>query len=59
MWNMPHMLGGMQFAFGGVVLFLGLLLGGIAILSINIVLLVKVARMEKMLKRRQDDSPRS
>jgi len=55
MWNMPHMLGGMRFAFGGAVLAIGLFLAGVAVLAINIVVLIKVSRMEKMLKQQQSN----
>ena len=56
MWNMPHMLGGMRFAFGGAILALVFFLAGVAVLAINIVVLIKVARMEKMLKRQEETS---
>jgi len=46
------MMGGARFALGGgILLGLGLLLTGIAVLAVNIVILIKVIRMEKALMR--------
>lgn len=57
--SIPHILGGMRFAFGGVVAVIGLFLAGVAILVINIVILIKVIRIEKILKKHGEDNTQS
>jgi hypothetical protein len=54
--SIPHILSGMRFAFGGAVAASGLFLVGIAVLAINIVILIKVIRMEKILKKHEEDN---
>ena len=51
------MMGGARFALGGgILLGLGLLLTGIAVLAVNIVILIKVIRMEKILRQRGESN---
>ena len=53
---MPHMLGGMRFAFGGAIAAVGLFLAGVAVLAVSIVILIKVIRIEKILKKHEEDN---